>query len=91
MPRCYKSESFEEVNDVVIVKDHNLPRLGRVIEALPDNDGLLRKLMMADSNIDNQGKRTRCVNIIERPIYSLVLLVECDNGEDQRIPAKEPL
>ena len=44
------------VNDVVMVKDHNLPRnscrLGRVI------DGLVRKvkLRMADSNIDNPGK-----------------------------------
>ena len=36
------------VNDV-IVKDHNLPknswRLGRVIEALLDNDGLVRKVL----------------------------------------------
>ena len=52
------------VNDVVIVKDYNLPRnswrLSRVIKALPGNDGLVRKvkLMMADSDIDNQGKRT---------------------------------
>ena len=79
------------VNDVVIVKDHNLLRnscgLDRVI------DGLVRKvkLMMADSNIDNQGKRTRCVNTMERPIHSLVHLVEWDNGEDQGIPAKELL
>ena len=67
--------------------------MGRVIEALPDNDGFVRKvkLMMADSDVDNQGKRTRCVKIMERPIQNLVLLVECDNGEDQGISAKETL
>ena len=38
--------------------------------------------MMADSDIDNQGKHT----LWKKPIHSLVLLVECDNGKDQDIP-----
>ena len=71
------------VNDIVIVKDQNLARnqwkLGRVTEVNPDHDGLVRKVkvLTADCNLDNQGKRVK-VNrtIIERPIHSLVLLLE---------------
>lgn len=54
-----------KVNDDVIVKDHNLPRnswiLGSVIEALPDNDDLVRKVkfIVADSDLDSQGRRSQ--------------------------------
>ena len=72
-------------DDVVIVKDQNVARnqwkLGRVTEAHPDHDGLVRKVkvLVSDCNIDSQGKRTKANRtIIERPIHSLVLLLESD-------------
>ena len=71
-----------KVDDIVIVKDNALARnhwkLGRITEALPDNDGLVRKVkvMLSDSGLDNRGKRVRAVEIYERPIHSLVLLLE---------------
>ena len=73
------------VDDVVIIKDQNVARnqwkLGRITEACHDNDGLVRKVkvLVSDNNIDKQGKCARAnTTIIERPVHSLVLLLESD-------------
>ena len=72
-----------QVNDIVIVKDPNLPRnqwkLARVSETMPGEDGHVRKvsLAIADPLLDCQGKRTKAVTYVERPVHNLVLLVEC--------------
>ena len=72
--------------DVVIIKDDNLPRnqwsVGRVIEAITSDDGLVRsvKVLLADRNLDKDGKRVRARTVYERPIHKLVLLVEAENS-----------
>ena len=73
------------VGDIVIIKDQNVARnqwkLGRITEARPGHDGFVRKgkVLVSDCNIDSQGKRTKANRtIIERPIHSLVLLLESD-------------
>ncbi len=45
----------------------------------PDHDGLVRKVkvLVSDCNLDNQGRHIKANRtIIERPIHSLVLLLE---------------
>ena len=72
------------VNDIVIIKDDGLPRnqwrLGRISEACPDADELVRKvrITLADSSLDAQGKRVGSTCSLERPIHKLVLLLESD-------------
>ncbi|XP_047473555.1 uncharacterized protein LOC125028204 [Penaeus chinensis] len=71
-----------KVNDIVIVKEQNLPRnswkLGCVSDVMPSKDGLVRKarITMADSSLDAFGRRTKAVFNLERPIHKLILLVE---------------
>lgn len=71
-----------KVNDIVIVKDENLPRncwqLARVVDSFVDPDGLVRKvkLLVADKNsAGNKGRHST----LERPIHKLVLLVPYDD------------
>ena len=69
-----------QVNDVVIVKDDNLPRtewkLARVSSVYPTADGLVRKVQvtLADSCLDKKGKRIAPLRCVEWPIQKLVLL-----------------
>lgn len=73
-----------KVNDIVIIKDDNLPRnlwqLGRVVEAFPESDGLVRRVKVQTGerkptrNQDHPSKPS----ILERPIQKLVLLLESD-------------
>lgn len=37
------------------------------------------KLVTADSTLDNKGKRTKPVKVVERPVHKLVLLVRSDD------------
>lgn len=79
------------VNDVVMVKDENVPRnawrLARVEEVFPSN-GLVRKvkLAMATRSLDKQGRRANEMQYLERPIHKLVLIQE----GDREIPDEEP-
>ncbi|XP_056017422.1 uncharacterized protein LOC130053841 [Ostrea edulis] len=56
-------------DDIVLVKDVDLPRnqwpLGRVIEANPDEDGLVRRVKVKTQS-----------SVLERTIHKLVLLIE---------------
>ncbi|KAL9967307.1 hypothetical protein ACROYT_G025507 [Oculina patagonica] len=69
------------VNDVVLIKDENLPRnawqLARVSAVYPSSDGQVRKVQiaLADSCLDNKGKRIDSVRYLERPVQKLVLLM----------------
>lgn len=71
-----------KVNDIVIVKEQNLPRnfcrFGLVSEVMPSEDGLVRKarIRIADSVLDAVGRNTRAVVNLERPIHKFILLVE---------------
>ena len=77
-----------QVNDIVIIKDDVLPRnqwkLCRVIEAQPDQDGLVRKVTLdvGSQNLTADGKRSQPLSTLERPIQKLVLLI----SEDQKRP-----
>ena len=69
----HKKRNFA-VNDVVLVKDEDLPRnqwpLARVTKTFPDNkDGLVRKVQLQISTSKSE---------LQRPIQKLVLLVEGD-------------
>ena len=74
-------------DDVVLVKDENLPRnqwqLARVVRTYPSDDGLVRKvkILLADSSIDDSGRRSKSPVMLERHIQKLVLLVP--SFEDQ--------
>ena len=65
----------------MIVKDEGLPcnqwSLGRIEEVYPSSDEHIRKvkLVMGDIQIDNQGKRTKPLRFLERPIHKLVLIL----------------
>ena len=79
--------------DIVLLKDdnqlRNCWRLGRIVEAYEDDDGLVRKvkLMLADSNMNSKGKRNDTHVFLERPVHKLILLLE---SETEEIPVEEP-
>ena len=62
-------------------KDENLPRsawqLARVSAVYLSSDGQVRKVQvaLADSCLDNTGKRVNAVRYLERPVQKLVLLM----------------
>ena len=70
------------VGDIVLLKDVNLYRgnwkLARVIDTIPDADGLVRrvKLLIGMSDLSRSGKRLTNPTILERPIHKLVLIIE---------------
>ena len=66
--------------DIVPISDENLPRsqwrLGKIVEAIPDKDGLVRKveLLVGTSSLDSKGKRTELgllayLFTLDRPIH----------------------
>ena len=78
------------VGDVVISKESEEARnkwpLDRVLQVYPSEDGLVRKvkLLMADGDLDDCGKRQSPPSYLDRPIHKLVLLLTTDEvaGED---------
>ena len=74
-----------QVNDVVIIKEDDVPRnqwrVCRVVEALPDEDGLVRKvkLEVGNWNLATSGKRSQPLATLERPIHKLVLLMSAED------------
>ena len=82
------------VGDIVLIKgDEDLPRnrwqLARVVTAYKGADGYVRttKVTVADSNLDDKGRRTKPARFLERPVHKLVLLQESDL---RFIPVEEP-
>lgn len=72
-----------KVNDIVIVKEDNVPRnqwhLGRVVETTEGPDGLVRRVKVQVGK--HRAAMKDCPSkpsVIERPIQKLVLLIECD-------------
>ena len=86
-----------QIDDVVILKDDNLPRnywkMACVDRTYPDDDGLIRKvrITVATDFLDNKGRRTKPVVYFERPIQKLILLQPGDESEDRGIPIEEPV
>lgn len=91
-----RSRKNLKVGDVVIVKDIDMPRnrwkLARIVETYPENDGLVRKvkIALADSTLDDQGRRKRPISYLDRPVQKLVLLLSRDEYEDGGVPDEEP-
>lgn len=71
-----------QTGDVVMMKDEDLPRnewrLGRVLEAIANQDGLVRKvkIQLGNRNLNHKGERICKPSVVERPIQKLVLLME---------------
>ena len=69
------------INDVVIVKDDNLPRncwqLARVSRTDVAKDGHVRtvQVVLGDPALSADGRRTKPVRYLERPIQKLILLL----------------
>ena len=70
-------------DDVVITKsDDGIPRnkwqLARITETHQSADGHVRtvKLAIADSTLNNKGRRIKPLKVLERPLQKLVLLKE---------------
>ena len=74
------------VGDVVISKEDEGPRnqwpLAKVVEVYPSEDGYVRKvrILKADGELDNQGRRQKPPSLLDRPIHKLVLLLPCDES-----------
>ena len=72
-------------DDAVLLKDGNIHRcqwpLARVLEAIASKDGLVRKikLLIADSKMDNKGKRLSPFVQLDQRIHKLVSLFSQDN------------
>ena len=77
------------VDDVVIIKDNNLPRnlwqIAQVESVYPHADGYVRKIKLAvgDASLSNNGQRTKLVSYLERPCQKLVLLVPNDEADEE--------
>ena len=68
---------------MLLVEDNvyrNRWNLGKVVEIISSSDGRVRrvKLQVGDSYLSINGKRTKDLNILERPIHKLILIVEND-------------
>ena len=85
-----------QIGDVVIVSDEVLARnqwkLGRIADVYASDDGLVRKvkLAMADSTINDKGRRKKPICFLERPVHKLVLLLANDEVKTRDSPTKEP-
>ena len=69
------------VGDIVISKENEGEKrkwpVGKIVEVNPSEDGFVRKvkLLMADGNLDEHGKRQGPPSYLIRPIHKLVLLL----------------
>ena len=77
------------IGDLVLIKDENLPRmewrLGRIIDTIPSEDGLVRKVKVkiGDKSSDQTPKAPV---ILERPIHKLVLVMPGRPGTPDQEP-----
>ncbi|XP_067380798.1 uncharacterized protein [Channa argus] len=71
-----------KIGDIVIVKEEGVPRnewkLGRVLDARMEEDGLVRKatVQIGNRELGEDGQRLVNPSVLERPIHKLVVLVE---------------
>ena len=71
-----------QIGDIVIDKEGDLSRnqwpLARVTKTYPSDDGFVRKVEIekATQDMDKDGRRKNSLNVYDRPIHKLVVLVE---------------
>lgn len=76
-----------DVGDLVLVEDKDMPRdackLGIVIAAYPDQDGLVRKtsVRIATAFLDRTGKPLYKPTILDRPVQRLVVIMKAENDK----------
>ena len=81
-----RSRRDVQVNDIVIIKDDNLPRsswpLGRIQRVNQSSDGRVRSALvyLAEKDLDSIGKRQSAPRFLERPIRKLVVLMKADEN-----------
>ena len=77
-----KSQRNVNIGDIVLLKEDDLPRnrwkLGRVVEVISSIDDHVRrlKLIISDSYLSKDGKRSKDLHILERPIHKMVMIFE---------------
>ena len=80
-----------QIGDIVLLKDEDLVRyrwnLAKVVETMPSQDNLVRKvkLLMSDATLTKKGKRIKKASYLERPIHKLAMLLE--SNDDMWNPA----
>lgn len=80
-----------EVGDIVLIKDIDKPRnrwpMARVQETIEGSDKYVRKVKLRlASHIDNKGKRHGPVNVLDRPIHKLIVLVKASEESSHEGP-----
>ena len=81
-PKWQKSQRNVKIGDVVLLKEDDFPRnrwkLGRVVEVIYSIDDHVRrvKLIIGDSYLSKDGKRSKDLQILERPVHKLVMIFE---------------
>ena len=75
-----------KIGDIITFSDdddtpRNKWKLARVEEVYPSENGRVRKkrLRIADSELDQHGKRTKTVTFLDQPVHKLVLLITADD------------
>ena len=74
-----------QIGDIVLLKDEDLVRyrwnLAKVVETMPSQDNLVRKvkLLMSDATLTKKGKRIKKASYLERPIHKLAMLLESND------------
>ena len=74
-------------DDIVLIVDEGSPRnewnMGRVLNPIQSNDGLVRKatVLVGSRNLDKNGKRNNQPSILERPVQKLVLIQAAENTQ----------
>ncbi|XP_067369271.1 uncharacterized protein [Channa argus] len=82
--RWQKDRRNTKVNDILILKEDSSPRtqwkLARVTEVYPSSDGKVRKvkLLISDSSLNSEGKRTSKPVYLDRPVHKTILLLEAE-------------
>ena len=81
-PKSQKSQRNVKILDVVLLKEDDLLRnrwkLGRVVGVISSIDDHVRrvKLIIGDSYLSKDGKRSKDLHILERPVHNLVMIFE---------------
>ncbi|XP_078494100.1 uncharacterized protein LOC113475732 [Ciona intestinalis] len=78
-PKWAKSRPNLKVGDVALVVDENLSRnlwkMGRIVEASPSGDKLIRHVRVMICHVANAKRNlTQTCSILERPVHKLILL-----------------
>lgn len=83
--RWHKPQRNIHVGDIVLLKNddafRNEWKMGRVLEAMPGNDGLVRRvrLQLGDRRPICSSEQQTKASVVERPIQKLVVLVEASD------------